>query len=377
MLMSFKRGCNLMSNNITEVVNAFAFEGELMDFVPYGSGHINDTFRLDFPEHKYILQRINTDIFTKPYELMENVELVTSYLKEEIIKAGGNPARETLNVIFTKDGKNIFKDSKGDYWRAYDYVGDTISYDLVEDPKDFYQSGVGFGTFQYQLRDFPIEKLNYTIENFHHTPSRFKTFVNAVEKDGVGRLAGVKDEVEAILAQEDFTSTLWDLHEAGKLPLKVTHNDTKLNNVLIDNATGKAMCVVDLDTVMPGFSADDFGDSIRFGASTALEDEKDLSKVSFDLDLFDVYTKGFLEGARGSLTDLEIEMFPVGAKMLTLETAIRFLTDYLEGDTYFKTAYDDHNLVRARTQLKLVAEMDEKWDAMNDIVKKHQQSQVK
>lgn len=365
-----------MSNTIKEVLEAFAFEGELQNSKPYGSGHINATYRLDYPKHQYILQRINTEIFTKPYELMENVELVTSYLKDVISEAGGDPKRETLNVILTKDGKNIYKDKEGGYWRAYDYVGGTISYDLVEDPEDFYQSGIGFGTFQYQLKDFPIEKLNYTIEKFHHTPSRFQTFLKVVQEDPVGRLASVKNEVEAILKQEEFTNTLWDLHQAGKLPLKVTHNDTKLNNVLIDEKTGKAICVVDLDTVMPGFAADDFGDSIRFGASTALEDEKDLSKVHFDLDLYDVYTKGFLEGAQGSLTDEEIESFPVGAKMLTLETAIRFLTDYLMGDSYFSIAYDDHNLVRTRTQLKLVEEMDEKWDHMVAIVRKHQENQA-
>lgn len=360
-----------MSVNMNEIVNAFAFEGELISSTPFGSGHINDTYRLDFPKHQYVLQRINTEIFTKPYDLMENVELVTSFLKEKIIEEGGDPKRETLNVILTKDGKNIFKDSVNQFWRAYDFVEDSFSYDLVEKAEDFYESAVAFGNFQYQLADFPIETLNFTIENFHHTRRRFETFLNAIEKDVAGRVAGVKEEIEAILSQEAFTNTLWDLHEVGKLPLKVTHNDTKLNNVLMDKKTGKALAVVDLDTVMPGFSLDDFGDSIRFGASTALEDEKDLDKVQLNLEYFDVYVEGFLKGANGSLSDLEIELFPVGAKMMTLESSIRFLTDYLAGDTYFKTAYDDHNLVRAKTQIKLVAEMDKHWDEMNAIVKKH------
>lgn len=363
-----------MSVNIKIIANAFDFKGEFLNSKPYGSGHINDTFRLDFSEDQYILQRINTEIFTKPYDLMENVELVTSFLKEKIKEEGGNPDRETLNVVLTKDGKNIYKDENNHYWRAYDYIGDTFSFDLVEDPEDFYQSALGFGTFQYQLADFPIEKLNFTIENFHNTPIRYQTFLDAVEKDVAERASGIQKEIEAIQAQADFTKTLWDLHEEGKLPLKVTHNDTKLNNVLIDRESKKALCVVDLDTVMPGFSLDDFGDSIRFGASTALEDEKDLDKVQFDLELFDVYVKGFLEGAQGSLSDLEIELFPVGAKMMTLETAIRFLTDYLQGDIYFKTAYSDHNLVRARTQIKLVEEMDKYWDEMNAIVKKYHQN---
>ena len=360
-----------MSVNLNEILNAFDFKGELISSKPFGSGHINDTFRLDFPENQYILQRINTEIFTKPYDLMENVELVTSYLKEKIIEEGGDPSRETLNVILTKDGENIFKDSNNQFWRAYDFVENSFSYDLVEKPEDFYQSGIAFGNFQHQLADFPIDTLNFTIEKFHHTPSRFEKFVKAVEEDVVGRVEGVKEEVESVLAHKDFVNTLWDLHEEGKLPLKVTHNDTKLNNVLMDKDTGKALAVVDLDTVMPGFSLDDFGDSIRFGASTALEDEKDLDKVNLNLDYFDIYVKGFLEGAQGSLSNLEIELFPVGAKMMTLESAIRFLTDYLQGDTYFKTAYEDHNLVRAKTQIKLVDEMDKNWDEMNKIVEKH------
>lgn len=364
-----------MSVNTNELIEAFQFEGELLSYKPYGSGHINDTFYFEFTNDKYILQRINTDIFTKPYELMENIEGVTLFLKEKIIEDGGNPDRETLNIILTKDGKNVYKDSEGHYWRTYDFVDDAYSYDLVESPEDFYQSGVAFGTFQYRLADFPIEKLNFTIENFHHTPKRYQTFLKAVEQDVVGRAKYVTEEIEAIKEQAEFVNILWDLHAEGKLPLRVTHNDTKLNNVLFDKVSKQAICVVDLDTVMPGFSLDDFGDAIRFGASTALEDEKDLDKVRFDIDLFDVYIEGFLKGANGSLTDLEIDLFPEGAKMMTLECAIRFLTDYLEGDTYFKTAYDDHNLVRTRTQIKLVQEMDRQWDEMKKVVKKHKEAQ--
>lgn len=360
-----------MLDNMNEIISAFAFDGELQDMIPYGNGHINDTFRLDYDQDKYILQRINHEVFTKPYVLMDNVEMVTEFLKEKISQEGGNPKRETLSLVSCKNGDNIYKDSNGMYWRAYHYIDNTFSYDLVEDPQDFYQSGLGFGTFQSRLADFPIEKLNFTIENFHHTPSRFETFLNVLEKDEYNRRKNVENEVEQILKQKEFVNTLWDLHDEGKLNLKVTHNDTKLNNVLIDKETGKAICVVDLDTVMPGFTLDDFGDSIRFGASTALEDEKDLSKVQLDLNLFDVYVQGFLEGAQGSLSDLEIDLFPIGAKMMTLETGMRFLTDYLQGDTYFKTDYDEHNLVRARTQLKLVSEMEKYWSELHDIVNKH------
>lgn len=363
-----------MSTIINGLVKAFQFEGKLLNYKSYGNGHINDTYHLEFSNDEYILQRINTDIFAKPYELMENIELVTQFLKEKIIENGGDPNRETLNVVLTKDGKNIYKDSENNFWRAYDYIDQTYSYELVEDPEDFYESGLAFGTFQYRLADFPIEKLNFTIENFHHTPKRYQTFLKAIENDIAGRVGNVPKEIEAIKKQAKFVNTLWDLHAEGKLPLKVTHNDTKLNNVLFDKRSKKGICVVDLDTVMPGFSLDDFGDAIRFGASTALEDEKNLDKVKFDLNLFDTYIKGFLEGTNGSLTNLEIDLFPVGAKMMTLESAIRFLTDYLEGDSYFKTAYDDHNLIRARTQIKLIQEMDRQWDAMNKVVQKRKES---
>ncbi len=360
-----------MDKKIQNIASNFDFKGDFKGKKPYGSGHINDTFRLDYTEGDYILQRINTNIFTKPHELMDNVVKVTNFLKEKIKAQGGDPTRETLSVILTKNNENLYIDEEGNAWRAYDFVPNTISYDLIENAEDFKASGVAFGNFQKLLEDFPIETLNFTIENFHHTPSRFETFLEAVEQDVAGRKDGIAEEIQMILDEKDFVRTLWDHHEKGELPLKVTHNDTKLNNVLFDKETNEAICIVDLDTVMPGFSLDDFGDSIRFGASTALEDEKDLDKVTFDIDLFEVYVQGFLEGADGSLSDLEISLFPVGAKMLTLETAIRFLTDYLQGDVYFKTAYEDHNLVRAKTQLKLVSDMNAKWDKMNEIVQRH------
>lgn len=360
-----------MEQKIQDIASQFNFEGDYQSKKPYGSGHINDTFKLTYTGGDYILQRINTNIFTKPYELMDNVVKVTEFLKEKIAQDGGDPKRETMNVILTKDNGNLFETSEGEIWRAYDFVPNTISYDLIENPEDFKASGVAFGKFQKQLQDFPIETLNFTIDNFHHTPSRFENFLRVLKEDSQDRAKTCQEEINMILKEEDFVHTLWNHHHNGDLKLKVTHNDTKLNNVLFDKETNEAICIVDLDTVMPGFALDDFGDSIRFGASTALEDEKDLDKVNFDIDLFEVYVQGFLEGADGSLTELEIELFPVGAKMLTLETAIRFLTDYLEGDVYFKTAYDDHNLVRAKTQLKLVSDMNNNWDVMNDIVNNH------
>ncbi len=314
---------------------------------------------------------MNKSIFTEPVALMENVMNVTSYLRERIIENGGDPERETLNVIPTVDGKPYFVDSEGEYWRSYKFITGATSYDQVEKPDDFYQSAVSFGNFQRLLADYPADTLHETIKGFHDTKARFEVFKKAVEADVCGRAAFVKDEIAFVLAHEDVANILGDMQAKGELPLRVTHNDTKLNNIMIDDKTGKGICVIDLDTVMPGLAVNDFGDSIRFGASTAAEDEQDLSKVSCDMDLFDIYTKGFVEGCDGKLTAKEIEMLPVGAKVMTFECGMRFLTDYLEGDHYFKIHREGHNLDRCRTQFKLVKDMEEKWDTMNAIVAKY------
>ena len=361
---------------VDETIANLKFEGTLIDKKPFGSGHINDTFKLTFDlgdgtTKPYILQRVNDDIFENLTHLMENIHGVTSHLRKKIIANGGDPERETLNVVPTIDGALLYTDSNGVSWRAYTFIEGATCYDTVEDPEHFYQSAIAFGTFQKNLADYPADTLHETIVDFHHTPKRFEAFVKAVEEDVMGRVKDVKEEIDFILDRKDETSILLDMLEKGELPLRVTHNDTKLNNVMIDDETGKGLCVIDLDTVMPGLSAHDFGDSIRFGASTALEDEPDLSKVSMSLELFDIYTKGFIEAADGKLTDNEIDMLPFGAKIITLEQAMRFLMDHIQGDTYFKIHRENHNLDRARTQIKLVADMEAKWDQMKDIVNKY------
>ena len=361
---------------IAEVIGNFQYNGRLMRGCAYGNGHINDTYLLTFQisgmgNIKVILQKMNKDVFKQPTELMENVMGVTAYLREQIIKNGGDPERETLNVIPAYDGKPYYRDSYGDYWRSYKFITGATSYDQVEKPDDFYQSAVSFGNFQRLLADYPADTLHETIKGFHDTKARFEVFKKAVEADVCGRAAFVKDEIDFVLAHEDVANILGDMQAKGELPLRVTHNDTKLNNIMIDDKTGKGICVIDLDTVMPGLAVNDFGDSIRFGASTAAEDEQDLSKVSCDMDLFDIYTKGFVEGCDGKLTAKEIEMLPVGAKVMTFECGMRFLTDYLEGDHYFKIHREGHNLDRCRTQFKLVKDMEEKWDTMNAIVAKY------
>lgn len=357
-----------------QVISQFPLEGTLLEAVPYGSGHINDTYRLTFGENgkqkQYILQRINNEIFRNPDELMENIVQVTRFLTEKIRRQGGNPDRETLQVIPALDGAPYYREPEGRCWRVYPFITDSVSYDLAENAQDFRRSGYAFGNFQYLLADFPAAKLHETIPNFHNTADRFANFKKAVEADAMGRASQVQEEIRFVMEREQDCHFFGDLLAAGELPLRVTHNDTKLNNVLFDRRTGRAMCVIDLDTVMPGFAAHDFGDAIRFGASTALEDEKDLSRVSCDLKLFEAYFDGFMEGCRGALTRREVETLPMGARIMTLECGMRFLTDYLEGDTYFKIHYPEHNLDRTRTQLKLVKDIEEKWEAMAAIVKK-------
>lgn len=361
---------------IEEVITQFAIKGRLVKKEPYGNGHINDTFLLVYEtengsRRRYILQRMNHDIFKNPHQLMENVVNVTEYLRGVILTQGGDPDRETLNVVKTSDGASYYKDQKQNYWRIFLFVERTLCFEKVESPKDFYDSAVAFGNFQRMLTDFPAENLYETIPNFHNTPSRFRDFLKAVQEDKMGRAALAEEEIAFALAREKDTAVLTDLLREGKLPLRVTHNDTKLNNILFDEADRKALCIIDLDTVMPGLSLYDFGDSIRFGASTGAEDEQDLSKVTLDLALFEVFTKGFLEGCGTSLTETEIEMLPMGAKLMTYECGIRFLADFLMGDVYFRIRREHHNLDRARTQFKLVSDMEAKWAQMTAVVNQY------
>ena len=366
-------------NTMDEVIAAFPIEsasnGRLVEKIPYGNGHINDTFRLcckrpDQKEKSFILQKINRDIFKNPSQLMENVVHITEYLRGIIISQSGDPDRETLNVLQTRDGANYYQDRNNNFWRVFPFIERSLCLEKVEDQKDFYDSAVAFGNFQKMLADFPVETLHETIVNFHNTPSRFQDFKTAIEEGNRERVALAGKEIAFALDREKDTAVLTNLLAEGKLPLRVTHNDTKLNNILFDEDTRKALCVIDLDTIMPGLSMYDFGDSIRFGASTGAEDETDLSKVQLDLSLFEIFTKGYLEGCAGSLTRTEIEMLPMGAKLMTYECGIRFLGDFLTGDHYFKIQRENHNLDRARTQFKLIADMEAKWDEMKAIVQR-------
>ena len=335
----------------------------------YGAGHINDTFAVWAADHsrRWILQRTNTDTFTDPAGLMENVTGVTSYLRREILARGGDPDRETLNVVPTREGKPYYTDCEGGAWRAYLFVEGTVCLQKVENERDFYTAAETFGNFQNQLAGYPAATLHETIARFHDTPNRYANFEKALAADVMGRAKDVGPEIAFIRAREADCRVLVDQLAAGVLPLRVTHNDTKLNNVLIDQETGKGICVIDLDTVMPGLSAYDFGDSIRFGANDCAEDEPDQSKVHFSLHLYKVFAEGYLAAAGSAMTEAERRSLPWGAKLMTLECGIRFLTDYLEGDHYFKISRPDQNLDRARTQFTLVQGMEREFDAMTQL----------
>ncbi|MEN8079245.1 aminoglycoside phosphotransferase family protein [Clostridioides difficile] len=359
-----------------EALNTINFNGDVINVKSFGSGIINDTFLVvcksnEDKEERYILQKINHSIFKNVEKLMENYCNVCDYLKNIVKQSGGDPDRQTITVIPTKDGKNFFKDSLGNYWRAIKFIPNTITYDVIESANDFYKAGKAFGQFQNMLSEYNAESLYESIPNFHNTKERFKTFLNAIENNKAKRLDKVREEVNFILERKNDTSKLLDMYKNNELPLRVTHNDTKISNILMDKETKEGICVIDLDTIMPGLSLYDFGDAIRSGATHALEDEKDLSKVYVDLEFFEAFTKGFLEGTDSSLTEKEIEMLPMGAKVITLEQGIRFLTDYLDGDVYYKTSYEEQNLDRTRTQLKLVKDMELKWDNLKSIVDKY------
>lgn len=363
-------------SELLQIEEAFETKGEIESIEPHGNGHINDTFLVTCrtaPEEtcRYILQRMNHEVFKDPDGLMENVVGVTSFLRKKIEEAGGDPERETLNVIPLREGGYYYKAADGTFWRMYRFVEGADSFDVVKKPEDFYESAVAFGHFQKLLADYPADSLHETIPNFHNTIDRLNNFKKAVEADSMKRAGEVQEEIKFVFDREADCHVLCDMLKSGEIPLRVTHNDTKLNNIMLDRRTGKGICVIDLDTVMPGSALYDYGDSIRFGANTGEEDEKDLSKISCDLELFELYTKGFIEGCGGSLTEKEIRMLPMGAKLMTLECGIRFLTDYLEGDHYFKIHRPEHNLDRCRTQFCMVKDMEDKWKQMQEIVEKY------
>ena len=341
------------------VAEQFSLVGEVQEIAPYGEGHINVTYLVTTDKKRYIMQKMNTRVFPDSVGLMRNICGVTEHLRARGI--------ETLTVVPTKSGEPFLRSES--CWRVYDFIENTVTYQLVTDKNVFRNSGKAFGEFQNYLAEFDASKLTESIARFHDTPNRFNNFKNALEKDALGKAKNCQEEIDFVLSHKDTYSLIIDGLKDGSLPLRVTHNDTKLNNILMDDKSGEARAVIDLDTIMPGSMLYDFGDSIRFGASTAPEDEKDLSKVHFDIELFKAYAEGYVDAVKDRITAREAELLPYGAYLMTIECGMRFLTDYLEGDTYFATKYEGHNLIRCRTQLKLAKQMEENFDKMGEIIK--------
>ena len=346
-------------NEYKSVAEQFCLIGDITEICPYGEGHINLTLLVTTTEKRYIMQKMNTRVFTDPDSLMANIVGVTEHLASRGI--------ESLKVVPTKAGDCYLKGEE--CYRVYDFIENTVTYQKVTDKEVFKNSGKSFGEFQNYLAEFDASKLTETIKRFHDTPKRFADFKAALAEDKMGRAKDCQEEINFVLSHENTYGIAMAGLKDGSLPLRVTHNDTKLNNILMDAETGKARAVIDLDTIMPGSMLFDFGDSIRFGASTAAEDEKDLDKVHFDIELFKAYAEGYCSAVKDSITAREAELLPYGSYLMTIECGMRFLTDYLAGDTYFATKYPEHNLVRCRTQIRLASEMEAQFDEMGAIIK--------
>lgn len=356
---------------IVEVVKYFLPDEQVISYVPVGNGHINTTYLIVTDKNKYSLQEINTKIFSNVEGLMSNIDKVTQHIMDKAAKRGEDSHRATLNFLSNKSTGKMYVVAENHAYRMYEFIDDVFTIETMEDPKNFYSAGLGFGGFAKELSDFDAGQLVETIVNFHNTPSRYVDFENSIEFNYNNRLNGIEKEVSFVKKRKDFMSLFVNKLANGELPLRVTHNDTKINNILFDNQTGAPAAVIDLDTVMPGSYLYDFGDAIRSGATHAAEDEKDLSLVDFDLGLYEQFTKGYLEACGDSLTPMEIKMLPYASIMLTLECGMRFLTDHLNGDTYFRVHRENHNLDRARTQFKLVEEMENHIDDMTAIINKY------
>lgn len=355
---------------IVDTCRIFGVDSKITYIEQKKNGLINTTYFVEtIDEEKYILQKINTYVFKNPEELMNNISSVTHYLRKKIMAAGGDPERETLRFYRGDGDKFYITDDDGSAWRLYHFVDDSYTVDATKDHNIFRNAGMTFGRFMHLLDGYPAQQLHETIAGFHNTPARYRTFIESVEKNASGRKDDCLEEIKFVTERKADTEYVLNLCEKGLIPTRVTHNDSKINNVLFDTKTGKGVCVIDLDTVMPGVSLYDFGDTLRSGANNTREDDANLDNVFFDLDLFRSYTEGFLSETADCLTQAEKENLPFGVKLMTFECGMRFLTDYIDGDVYFRTDYPAHNLVRARNQFKLVADIENKYGEMQRIVR--------
>ena len=364
-----------MAYSEIHILPHFQFKGNYKSCREVHSGNINNTYILEFSDGDsirwYTMQRVNTNVFRNPRGLMGNIDAVTRHLRENILKEHGNPDRQVLELVRANDGDCMYTDGDGGVWRAYTYITNALALDVVTKPEQMEEVGRGFGRFQRYLADFPAEQLCETIPGFHNTIKRFEAFQKSVAEDKAGRVHGVRAEIDFMLERGDMMGEIVRQLESGALPLRVTHNDAKSNNVLLDEASGKALCVIDLDTVMPGSSLYDYGDGVRFGASAAREDERDTSRVFLDMEKARAFTRGFVQETAGILSSEELLCLPLGAKVITCEMAMRFLHDYLDGDIYFKINAPDHNLVRARAQIALQKSIEKKEPELNAMVESY------
>lgn len=363
-----------LNEAIESISHEFAIAGDFVEGCEINSGHINSTYIASYKRpngemRRYVLQRINEKVFPNPLAVMNNVECVTRHINWKVLRVKRDLGGQTLNLYPARGGRFFAYGEGGGIWRCYNFIEGCHTYEIVENTRQAYQAARAFGSFQDLVSDMHVEDIQETIKDFHNTKKRFQRLMDVVEADPKGRLKNVQAEVDFIKEREELCSRLLDLMEAGELPERITHNDTKLNNVMMDSETDEAVCVIDLDTVMPGLSAYDFGDLVRTATSSAAEDETDLDKVEMRIAMFEALAEGYLDGC-GCLTECEIDNLVTGGKVITLETGIRFLTDYLEGDVYFKIHREQHNLDRCRTQLKLVERIEEQEDVMNKFVKR-------
>lgn len=353
---------------LKDIVFKFINQSDDLAIAPLGKGHINDSYKVESGEKEYVLQRINHNIFKNVHELQNNIQRVTSHIRAKLEGKGVSDVdRRVITLIPTKDGALYYKDENGDYWRVMVFIKDSKSYEEIN-PDLAYRAGMAFGEFQKMLEDIPGEPLFETIPNFHNMESRIEAFRESVKANRAGRIDEVADLVNEIEARAEEMCKAERLHREGKLPKRINHCDTKVNNVLFDE-NDHVLAVVDLDTVMPGYVLSDFGDFVRTGANTGAEDDKNLDNVSVNLDIFEAYAKGYLKHASSFLKDVEIENLAYGAKLLTYMQTVRFFTDYIDGDTYYKIAYPEHNLVRTKAQFKLLQSLEENYDKMQQIVK--------
>ena len=359
-------------HDLRAIASQFQVEGEFLEGYPFGNGHINDTYLASYRTPsgplQYIHQRINHAVFKEPEKVMENIERVTRYGRERLLAAGSDPNRRVLSLVPARDGRSYYRDEGGNTWRTYHYIAGTCMFEDEPSLRVIYSAARAFGDFQMLLSGLPGARLHETIPDFHHTHKRFKAFQLALQADLLNRAAGVQEEIQFILKREADTVLVIDMLAQGRLPERVTHNDTKINNVLIDEITGEGLCVIDLDTVMPGSALYDFGDMVRAGAASAAEDEPNTARAGINMDAFIQLARGYSDAVRDLLTTAEWELLAFSGKLITLEQAIRFLGDYLNGDTYYKIHRPNQNLDRTRTQIKMVAEMEQKMGLMEAIV---------